>query len=77
MSDNNTDLERERTKNYELGHISQLKDTADDLRERAGEAWAEASCRREIELARQMKDLASELEAEADERRGRWKEEYE
>ena len=73
MSD---DLEHEKTKSFELGHISQLNDTADDLRERAGDLWSEADGRCEIEKARQLKKLAQELEDKATNKREQWDSKY-
>lgn len=70
------DVEHEKTKSYELGHISQLKMTAGNLRERAGEVYAQAERPKEHDKAKLLKKLAREFEEEAEEKRERWDEKY-
>lgn len=70
------DIEREKTKSFELGHISQLEDVSEELRERSGEKWAEADSRKEIAKARQLKELAQEFEERAETKREAWEDEY-
>lgn len=70
------DIEREKTESFELGHISQLEDIAEELRERSGEKWAKADSRKAIEKARQLKELAQEFEKRAETKRDVWEEEY-
>lgn len=72
----NEELEREKTKNFELGHISQLEDLSEELRERAGDFWATADTHKEMEKAEQLKGLAVELEERAEEKRESWEEKY-
>jgi len=80
MNDDNTevtsDIEQEKTESFELGHISQLEDMAEELRERSGEEWAQANSQTEIEKARQLKELAKEFEKRAETKRDVWEEEY-
>jgi len=75
MSDNQTDLEREKNKSYELGHIAQLNDIADELRERSGELYANSS-RQDTKKAKFAKKLASEFEERAEDERDRWEDKY-
>lgn len=70
------DIEREKTESFELGHISQLEDIAEELRQRSGEKWAEADSRAEIKKARQLKELAQEFERRAETKRDTWEEEF-
>jgi thymidylate synthase len=70
------DVEREKNRSFELGHISQLEDLGEELRERAGKQWAEADRRRDRQKAEQLKELARELEERAEERREEWEEKY-
>lgn len=70
------DIEAEKTQSYELGHISQLNNISDELRERSGDMWAEASGRREIEKARMLKDLADEFEEHSKEKREEYNSKY-
>ena len=72
---NDEDLEREKTESFELGHISQLEDVADELRDRAGKMWANSS-RNDTKTAKAYKKLAEEYEQRASDRRGRWEEKY-
>lgn len=76
MAQDNIDVEQEKAKSYELGHISQLESLADELRERAGEEWANSSSRTDTKLAKQLKDLGNEFEERANEKRERKKEKY-
>lgn len=77
MTQDNTDvdLEREKTESYELGHISQLENVAEELRERAGELWATDS-HNDYEKAKVLKKWAKEYEGRAEKRRDQWKEKY-
>lgn len=76
MSGSDTiDLEREKTQSYELGHISQLRDIAEEFRDEAGELWATEN-RTDTKKAKILKEKAREFEERADERRERWEDEY-
>lgn len=70
------EVEREKTKSWELGHISQLNEMAEELRERAGKLWAQGDSRQELAKARQLKELAQEFEERAEEKRDAWDKEY-
>lgn len=72
----NDDLEREKTKSFELGRVAQLEDVADDLRERAGDVFAQADNHRSMKRANQLKRLAQEYETEASEARKRYEDKY-
>lgn len=74
MSDSN--LEREKTESFKLGHISQLEDLESELRKRAGRTWADADSRTENEKAKQLKDLAREFGNRAASKREKYEEEY-
>lgn len=74
--DDDIDLEREKTKSFELGHVSQLEDVAEDLRERAGEVYAQADNHRAVKRAKQLKRLAQDYEEQAQEKRAEWEDTY-
>ena len=67
-----TDVESEKTESFELGHIAQLNDISEELRERGGETYAHSSSRTELEKARQLKSLAEEFEDRAQDKRDQW-----
>lgn len=68
--------EQEKTKSFTLGHVSQLEVLSEELRSRAGDAWADASSRVEIEKARQLKSLAEEFEERAQDLRAQRDDRY-
>lgn len=70
-----TDVEREKNCSFELGHISQLEDMVEELREEAGELWANGR-RSDSKKAKVLKRKASEYEERAQERRSQWESEY-
>lgn len=70
------ELQREKNASFELGHISQLRDISDELRERAGDTYAKSDTRKGVDKARQLKELAQEFEERADERREKWDGKY-
>lgn len=71
-----SNVEYEKTKSYELGHIAQIEDLSSELRERAGDMWASASSRTENRKAKQLKDLANELSVRSEEKRDQYDEKY-
>lgn len=73
---NEEEIEREKTESFELGHISQLKDMARDLRKRAGNIYANTSKRTELAKAKQLKELAIEYENEAMKLRNEWEKKW-
>jgi len=75
MSEQSVDVEREKNESFEMGHISQLEDIAEDLRERAGKLYANKS-RKDTDRAKHLKKLASEYEERAEKRREVWEEKY-
>lgn len=76
MTDENTDVEREKNKSYELGHIAMLESLGEELRERSGELYGHADDRMGVEKAKQLKDLGREFEERAEERREKWSEKH-
>jgi len=72
---NPTDIEQEKNESFEIGQIDQLEDIADELRERAGELYANKS-RKDTTKAKHLKKVASEFEDRAEERREQWKQKY-
>lgn len=73
MSDD--ELEREKNASYRLGHISQLEDIADELRDRAGDLYANTS-RTDTKKAKFAKQLANEYDDRADELREQYEEKF-
>lgn len=69
------DLEREKNQSFELGHISQLESISEELRERAGDLWANSS-RHDSKKANELKQLAKEYEERAKKRREQYEQEY-
>lgn len=75
VRDEHPAIEDAKTESYELGKLSARESFAEELRERAGEVFAEADGRPAVEKANQLKDLAREMEAAAEEERERCEEE--
>lgn len=66
------DNEHEKTKGYELGRLSRLKDLAEEYRDESGQRFANG----DDDEARWYRRRAEELEMRHDEERERWEEKY-
>jgi hypothetical protein len=66
------EYERQQGESYELGKLSRLTDLSGELRERAGERFAEDN----MDEAMWLKDIAEELEERHTKERERWEDKY-
>lgn len=74
MTEEEVDLEFEKTKSYRLGQIDKLEDIAEELRQEAGDVYAHADHPDDVRIAKRLKSMARDFEQRAEEKREEWKE---